>query len=71
MFIYIYTRTSARYAHLVLAPAGGWGTLQTLLGADKYSYILIHTLIYPYIPIITHRRSCYSSILWYKFAIFG
>ena len=47
---------------------GGCVTLQTLLGANKYSYILLHTLSYPYIPIITHNRSCYSSIWCYKFA---
>ena len=66
------TRTSARYAHLILAPAGrGWGTVQTLLQANKYSCILIHTISYPYIPIITHNRSCYSSIWCCKFATFG
>ena len=62
------TRTSAHYARLVLAPVGGCGTVQTLLGANKYSCILIPTLSYPYIPIITHNRSCYSSIWCYKFA---
>ena len=49
------TRTSARYARLILAPVGGWGTVQTLLGANKYSCILIHTIAYPYIPIITYN----------------
>ena len=28
------TRPLARYAPLVLAPAGGWETVQTLLGAN-------------------------------------
>ena len=55
LFIF-YTRTSARYARLVLAPAGGWGTVQTLLGANKYSCILIPNLSYPYIPIRTYNR---------------
>ena len=35
------TRTLAHYTRLVLAPAGGWRTVQTLLGANKYSCILI------------------------------
>ena len=71
LFNFIITRTLARYAHLVLAPVGGWGTVQTLLGANKYSCILISTISYPYITIITHNRSCYYSICCYKFAIFG
>ena len=29
---------------------------------DKYSCILIPTLSYPYISILTHNRSFYSSI---------
>ena len=49
------TRTSARYARLVLAPAGGWGTVQTLLGANKYSCILIPTFSYPYIHTYTQQ----------------
>ena len=36
--LYEYTRTLAHYAHLVLAPAGVLGTLQTLLAAYKYLY---------------------------------
>merc|ERR1712105_416179 len=47
---------------------GVWGNVQTLLGANKYSCILIPTISYPYIPIITHNRSCYYSIWCYKFA---
>ena len=41
----------AHYAHLVLAPMGGWGTLKTLLGANKYSCILVTHL---FIPIHTY-----------------
>ena len=67
-FKFIKTRTLACYARLILAPVGGWGTVQTFLGANKYSCILIPTLSYPYIPIITYNRSCYSSIWCYKFA---
>ena len=65
------TRTSARYTRLVLGPAGGWGTIQTLLGANKYLCILIPTLSYPFIPIGTYNRSCNSSIWCYKYAFFG
>ena len=54
------TRTLGRYAPLVLAPIGGWGTIQTLPGANKYSCILIPTFSYQYIPIIIHNRSCNS-----------
>ena len=32
----------------------GWGTVQTLLGANKYSCILIHTISYPYIHTYIH-----------------
>ena len=69
--VFIRTRTSACYARLILALAVSWGTVHTLLGANKYSCILIHTISYPYIPIITHNRSCNSSIWCYKFANFG
>ena len=55
MLFFWSTRSSACYAYLVLAPAGGWGTVQTLLGANKYACILIHTILYPYIPIITQQ----------------
>ena len=50
-----YIWTFACYACLVLAPAGGWGTVQTLLGANKYSCILIHTFSYPYIHTYTQQ----------------
>ena len=55
--VFIRTRTSARYARIVLAPAVSWGSVQTLLGANKYSCIFIPTLSYPYIPIITHNTT--------------
>ena len=43
------TRTLGHYAPLILAPAGGWGSVETLLGANKYSCILnppFHTHTY-------------------------
>ena len=43
----------------------------TLFISKKNTHALIHTISYPYIPIITHNISCYSSICCYKFAIFG
>ena len=44
--LYEYTTTLAHYAHLVLAPAGGWELLRLCWG-------LINTYTHPFIPIRT------------------
>ena len=56
-------------APLILAPAGCWGTVQTLLGANKY-HAYLYTPFHTHTYIHTHNRSCNSSICCYKFAIF-
>ena len=57
------TRISPRYARLMLYATEGQVTLQTLLEAHKYSYILIHTLSYPYIPITIQQIMLLLSIV--------